>query len=209
LARLVPWNDNPSLRTADTPLWREFVEHLRKYGQLYPIIVVALSDGRYMIVDGHRRYRALMQIGHESAWVLVSPLTFKEAMAAYGHAEQLKLRWEGRQLGELIRRLGYETVRPMLRPFYRRILDRAFDHIADPEPVLLALDHWGPRALGVALRFVDDRWPLDRVLAAMLGRGEIRDLEDRLKGMSRAARRRAGQALLSEWEGATRVQRAS
>jgi hypothetical protein len=104
----ITWFGNPSIRVADTPLWREFVEHVRKWGQLIPVVVTMLVEE--------------------------------------------------------------------------------------------ALERLGPRALGLALRFAQEPWTLDRVLLAMLRRGEIRDLEDRLKGLSGRDRIAAGQALLALWE---------
>ncbi len=198
----VTWSNNPSLRTSDTQLWREFVEHVRRYGQLQPIVVTLEYDGRYRVVDGHRRLMALREAGYTSVEVQVTQLSFEAAIEAYGQAEQLKLGWIGRQLGQIVRCLGYSIARAMLRHRHRAILDKSYGMIHDPELIESALERWGTRALAQALRFVDvdEGWPLDRVINAMLKRRRIRDLEDRLKGLRGLERLHAGHQLLAEWE---------
>jgi hypothetical protein len=213
IASCITWAHNPSSRVANTPLWQEFVEHIRRWGQLMPIVVTVEPDGRYRVVDGHRRIAALLQLGYTSVMALICPWPFEVAIEAFGLAEQLKLPWTGRQLGEIVRRLGYAVARAMLRPRYRAILARAYEQIHEPTLVDRALDRWGPRALQIALRFSawkkdgtdGQAWPLDRVLTAMLLHGEIRDLEDRLKGLRGPERRAAGLRLLGSWEEARQL----
>ncbi|MCC7542897.1 MAG: ParB/RepB/Spo0J family partition protein [Deltaproteobacteria bacterium] len=50
---------------------------VRVHGQREPIVVVTLTDGRFLVLDGARRVRALRQAGrkHAAAVVVAAPLT--------------------------------------------------------------------------------------------------------------------------------------
>ena len=57
----------------DDPL----VRSMEKFGQIQPIVVYSLKDGRYHIINGNRRWRAYLLLGKKMifAYVFVKELT--------------------------------------------------------------------------------------------------------------------------------------
>jgi hypothetical protein len=198
LSQIVTWWANPPGRIKPkSDGWKEFVESIRTNGQLMPVVVVAEGD-RYRLVDGHRRVAALHELGRGMVLALVSPLSYEEAQAAYGKAEQLKLRWEGKQLGGLPGYLGWDLALNLMTRSRRRVMERALAQ-ADPDLLLQAGETYGTRAIAFALGLVTDDWPLNRVLRALLAYGSYNSLEERVSrsGLSPQERRRRQREILA------------
>ena len=51
-------------------------------GQQVPIVVVAVAEepGRYRVIDGFRRLRALVRLGHDTVWATSWELTELDAL---------------------------------------------------------------------------------------------------------------------------------
>ena len=63
-----PNNERKSLRNMD-----EMVASVKAHGIIEPITATALTDGRYQIVTGHRRYRAAKVAGLSQVEILIRP----------------------------------------------------------------------------------------------------------------------------------------
>src|SRR4030042_2753284 len=57
------------------------VDSLRQFGQIFPIVVVALGE-RYELVDGFKRLRAMKQLGYECVRARVGDLGVHARKAA-------------------------------------------------------------------------------------------------------------------------------
>ena len=55
------------------------VDSLRQFGQIFPIVVVALGE-RYELVDGFKRLRAMKQLGYERVKASVVTLGVAECL---------------------------------------------------------------------------------------------------------------------------------
>lgn len=79
VARLRPNPYQPRTDFAEEGLER-LVESIRENGLLQPLVVRPSEDDRWEIVAGERRYRALRELGRESAPVVVRELTDRQML---------------------------------------------------------------------------------------------------------------------------------
>lgn len=70
LTEIVP-NDNQPRRIFDKELLEELAESIKLKGVIQPIIVTKLDNGKYMIIEGERRWRASGMAGRTSIPVVV------------------------------------------------------------------------------------------------------------------------------------------
>ena len=70
LSEIVP-NDNQPRRVFDKELLEELAESIKLKGVIQPIIVTKLDNGKYMIIEGERRWRASGIAGNMSIPVVV------------------------------------------------------------------------------------------------------------------------------------------
>ena len=70
LSEIVP-NDNQPRRVFDKELLEELAESIKLKGVIQPIIVTKLDSGKYMIIEGERRWRASGIAGRQSIPVVV------------------------------------------------------------------------------------------------------------------------------------------
>ena len=79
VARIRPNPYQPRTDFAEEDLER-LVESIRENGLLQPLVVRPAEDGEWEIVAGERRYRALRELGRESAPVVVRELTDRQML---------------------------------------------------------------------------------------------------------------------------------
>lgn len=70
------------LRVADGRRQARLLASIEEHGQQDPIRVVAESDGRYVVVDGHKRVRALRRLRRDVARAVVLEMDPAQALAA-------------------------------------------------------------------------------------------------------------------------------
>lgn len=70
LTEIIP-NDNQPRRVFDKELLEELAESIKLKGVIQPIIVTKLDNGKYMIIEGERRWRASGIAGRQSIPVVV------------------------------------------------------------------------------------------------------------------------------------------
>jgi ParB family chromosome partitioning protein len=163
---------------------------VKAHGIIEPITVVALDDGRYQIVTGHRRYRAAKLAGLGQVEILVGqqdtehrrrikslisniqresvpPLELAEAIKALVEQEQLAQEQVAEQLGK-----DKTWVSQILR-----ILDLPAElkRKVETSQLLLSYD-----ALGKIAR-LDERGLQDNLLEALLGGASAREIRARIK----------------------------
>lgn len=83
-ARLELERHQLDLRYARLRLRREALEQrlvgsLALHGQQVPIVVVAAEPGRFRVLDGFRRIRALERLGEDTVWATVWELEERQA----------------------------------------------------------------------------------------------------------------------------------
>lgn len=80
-----------------------FLASVQEYGILTPLAVFPRSDGRYVIISGHRRYHAAMSLGLECVPCLVLDATLTEAAQEYLliHYNQQRVKTYTQRLREL------------------------------------------------------------------------------------------------------------
>ncbi len=73
-----------SLRVRRALMERQLLGSLSESGQQIPIVVVAVAEepGRYAVIDGHRRVRALRRLGRDTVSAMVWPVSEAEALLA-------------------------------------------------------------------------------------------------------------------------------
>jgi ParB family chromosome partitioning protein len=168
----------------------EMVASVKAHGIIEPITVVALDDGRYQIVTGHRRYRAAKLAGLDQVEILVrqpeddhrhriksliSNLQ-RESVPALELAEAIKALVEQEQLAQeqVAEQLGKDKtwVSQLLR-----ILDLPAElkRKVETSQLLLSYD-----ALGKIAR-LDERDLQDDLLEALLGGASAREIRARIK----------------------------
>lgn len=75
-----PWNTHQKQKKSD-PEFDGLVRSIRKQGMIHRIAVRPIGDGRYEVVDGHRRLQAAKAIGWTDVKCEVIDLSDSEAMA--------------------------------------------------------------------------------------------------------------------------------
>jgi ParB family chromosome partitioning protein len=68
------------LRVREPHRQRHLLASLAESGQQTPIVVVALKDDRYLVIDGHKRIGALRQLGRDTVEATVWPMGEAEAL---------------------------------------------------------------------------------------------------------------------------------
>ena len=72
LEELEPYT--PSFRSIGTPLEEaQLHDSISKFGIIVPLIVSRLEEGRYRIVDGHRRWSFSKELGQNETLCIVRP----------------------------------------------------------------------------------------------------------------------------------------
>lgn len=100
-----------ALRVRRADAERRLLGLLSETGQQVAIVVVALSDepGRYVVIDGHKRIRALRRLGRDTVEAMVWPVSEAQALVADGAKRQssaLSALEQGWLLHELSERHG-------------------------------------------------------------------------------------------------------
>ncbi len=85
-----------SLRLIHPPSDRAMVESIRRYGQLSPVVVAPLGEGRYELVDGFKRLRACQKLGMGRLKATVLQGGRRSLKAA-----MIQLNWKARSMGKL------------------------------------------------------------------------------------------------------------
>ncbi|MCL2308814.1 MAG: ParB/RepB/Spo0J family partition protein [Proteobacteria bacterium] len=80
IARLQPGKYQPRTRMDEASL-NELAESIREQGLMQPILVRAVSDNRYEIIAGERRWRAAQRAGLKEVPVLVKTIPDQTALA--------------------------------------------------------------------------------------------------------------------------------
>ncbi|MEK7717946.1 MAG: ParB N-terminal domain-containing protein [Pseudomonadota bacterium] len=70
------------LRVADRRREAQLMASLAEQGQQDAIIVVVGAEGRYVVIDGHKRVRALRRLRRDTVKAVVWEAAAKEALAA-------------------------------------------------------------------------------------------------------------------------------
>lgn len=142
IPELTPWENNPMCRQERDHPFRELVELIARHGQTSPAGAILTPDGKRVLWDGNRRYRAVQELGWKVLWVVtrtkgnpallaavgnsgVRPFTTKEiAQIAGDHPiiVDAVIPTKGRKVRELMEVLG-----PEYRTFSRRYGTRAYD----------------------------------------------------------------------------------
>jgi ParB family chromosome partitioning protein len=68
------------LRVREPHRQRQLLASLAENGQQTPIVVVTSKDGRYLVIDGHKRIAALRQLGRDTVEATVWPMGEAEAL---------------------------------------------------------------------------------------------------------------------------------
>jgi ParB family chromosome partitioning protein len=95
------------LRVRRAEAERRLLGSLSESGQQVPIVVVALADepGRYVVIDGHRRLRALRRLGRDTVSAMVWPVSEAEALLA-DRGQRQSARLSALESGWLLRELS-------------------------------------------------------------------------------------------------------
>lgn len=84
-----PYNPRDFEEPRERRALNKLISSIQQVGLLTPLTVHVLKDGNgyYGLIAGHRRRRALLELGWEWAWcyVLDKPMTFKEALPLILH----------------------------------------------------------------------------------------------------------------------------
>ena len=98
------------LRPRDRLQERDLVASLEAHGQQVPIVVVAAATrGQFVVVDGHRRLRALQKLGRDLVTARCLPMSAAEALVevrTHHLAPRLSPLEEGWLVRELIEQAG-------------------------------------------------------------------------------------------------------
>ena len=68
------------LRVREPHRQRHLLASLAESGQQTPIVVVTLTDNRYLVIDGYKRIAALRQLGRDTVEATVWPMSEAEAL---------------------------------------------------------------------------------------------------------------------------------
>lgn len=92
------------LRIAAPARAGRILSSLAEHGQHSPVLVVAGSEGHYVLIDGYRRIEALEKLGRDTVEVLVLPMEEAEALV-YGLRESRGSKRSAMEEGWWIRQL--------------------------------------------------------------------------------------------------------
>jgi ParB/RepB/Spo0J family partition protein len=111
------------LRVREPHRQRHLLASLAESGQQTPIVVVALKDDRYLVIDGHKRIAALRQLGRDTVEATVWPMGEAEALLlsrAQRMSPQESALEQGWLLSEMEQRFRY-SLDELARRFDRSI----------------------------------------------------------------------------------------
>ena len=83
LDRIVITGENPRA-TMDEEQLKGLISSIKEVGQREPVNVRPLPDGRYELFSGHRRIRALRELGKTEAWAVVEEIDEKDRKLLMG-----------------------------------------------------------------------------------------------------------------------------
>jgi ParB family chromosome partitioning protein len=104
---------------------RQLLASLAEAGQQTPIVVVATTegDGRYLVIDGHKRIAALRQLGRDTVEATVWPMSAAEALLldrSLRFSRQESALEQGWLLAEMEQRFSY-SLEELARRFDRSV----------------------------------------------------------------------------------------
>jgi ParB/RepB/Spo0J family partition protein len=102
--------DFAHLRARDEKAETTLMASIGVVGQQHPVLVVMREDGQRVVIDGHRRVRALRKLGRETVVVLVIGTSEADALA-YCHRLATSRRRSALEDGWLVRELCKEIGR--------------------------------------------------------------------------------------------------
>ena len=113
------------LRVRPAAQQRQLMASLAEAGQQTPIVVVASEDrdGRYLVIDGHKRIAALRQLGRDTVDATVWPMSAAEALLldrSLRFSRQESALEQGWLLAEMEQRFRY-SLEELARRFDRRV----------------------------------------------------------------------------------------
>jgi ParB family chromosome partitioning protein len=113
------------LRVHPAAQQRQLMASLAEAGQQTPIVVVAseVGDGRYLVIDGHKRIAALRQLGRDTVDATVWPMSAAEALLldrSLRFSRQESALEQGWLLAEMEQRFRYSW-EELARRFDRRV----------------------------------------------------------------------------------------
>jgi ParB family chromosome partitioning protein len=113
------------LRVRPAAQLRQLMASLAEAGQQTPIVVVAseVGDGRYLVIDGHKRIAALRQLGRDTVDATVWPMSAAEALLldrSLRFSRQESALEQGWLLAEMEQRFRY-SLEELARRFDRRV----------------------------------------------------------------------------------------
>jgi ParB/RepB/Spo0J family partition protein len=85
-----------SLRLIHPQVDASMLESIRKFGQLSPVVVGLGQEGRYELIDGFKRLRALKQLGFEHVTAKVLEVSIRALKAA-----MICLNWKKGSISDL------------------------------------------------------------------------------------------------------------
>jgi len=100
-----PWNPNRMSKREFEALKQE----IQKRGQIYPIIVRELEDGKYQIIDGEHRWKAMKELGYKTIKVInLGKIDEKLAKILTINLNQIRGEFEDLEFAELLKSLLQE-----------------------------------------------------------------------------------------------------
>ncbi len=178
---------------------RELAESIARYGQLSPLLLRRVDAGRYEIIAGERRYRALRLLGRAQAEAVVLS-AYDADCALISLVENL----QREQLHYLEEAAAYRTLieeHGFTQEALARLIGRSPSAVANrlrllklPGPVLEMLPGTGlsERHARALLKAGDGPAALRAARAAAEGGMSVRQLEDYIARSSAVTRRRCG-----------------
>ena len=113
------------LRVRPAAQQRQLLASLAETGQQTPIVVVAVpeEDGRYVVIDGHKRIAALRQLGRDTVEATVWPMSAADALLldrSLRFSRQESALEQGWLLAEMEQRFSY-SLEELARRFDRSV----------------------------------------------------------------------------------------
>lgn len=105
LASLVmaPWN----YKTDDDHLQSKLVANIKKNGQVENLLVRSLKDGKFEVVNGNHRFKALRELGYKKVLVCdLSPMSEEEAKRIALETNETRFESDPLMLAQLVNSVG-------------------------------------------------------------------------------------------------------